>query len=131
MACKDGTCGCGHGKGKEPSDADKMDSKTQQKIQELQVLEQQFQQFMMQKNAFSIEADEVENTIIEVEKSSGEISRIVGGQVIIKSTKEEVLESLKKKKELIEKRLNSIENQERAFSERIEELREEIIKKLS
>ena len=72
-----------------------LDEETQQKIQELQILEQSFQQFLMQKNAFSMEANETDYIIQEVEKSEGEISRIIGNQVVVKSTKEKILEEMK------------------------------------
>ena len=100
----------------------------QAKIQELQMLEQSFQQLLMQKNAFSMEANETDYIITEVEKTEGEVSRIIGNQVIIKSTKEDILADMKKKKELIDTRMKSIDEQEKEFSEKIESIREEVMK---
>ena len=37
-----------------------LDEETQRKIQELQMMEQNFQQLLMQKNAFSMEANETD-----------------------------------------------------------------------
>jgi len=107
-----------------------LDQETQAQIQELQMMEQSFQQLLMQKNAFSMEANETDLIIREVEKTSGEVSRIVGGQVIIKSTKESIIEEMKKKKELISIRMKAIDEQEQEFSTKIESVREEIIKKI-
>lgn len=107
-----------------------LDQETQVKIQELQMMEQSFQQLLMQKNAFSMEANETDLIIKEVEKTSGEVSRIIGNQVVIKSTKEEILEDMRKKKELINTRMKTIDEQEKEFSKRIEETREEIMKKI-
>jgi len=107
-----------------------LDEDTQRKIQELQMMEQSFQQFLMQKNAFSMEINETDFIISEVEKSKGEVSRIVGNQVIIKSTKEAILEDMKKKKRLISTRIKSIDEQEKEFSEKIESVREEVMKKI-
>lgn len=107
-----------------------LDEETQKQIQELQMMEQSFQQLLMQKNAFSMEENETNLIINEVEKTSGEVSRIVGGQVVIKTTKDEVLKDMKHKKELIEKRMKSIVEQEEKFSSQIEELRNQIIKKI-
>jgi prefoldin beta subunit len=107
-----------------------LDEETQRKIQELQMMEQSFQQLLMQKNAFSMEDNETELIIKEVEKATGEVMRIVGGQVVIKSNKEEILKDMKHKKELIDKRMKSIVEQEEKFSGQIEELRSEIIKKI-
>jgi len=107
-----------------------LDEETQRKIQELQMLEQSFQQLLMQKNAFSMESNETDYIIKEVEKTKDEISRVIGNQVIIKSTKDEVLKEMKKKTELINARMKTIDKQEKQFSERIESIRDEIMKKI-
>ena len=108
-----------------------LDEETQRQIQELQVLEQNFQQLLMQKNAFSMEANETDLVIKEVEKTEGEVSKIVGGQVVIKTTKESVLEDMKHKKELIDTRMKSIDEQEKEFSEKIQQIREDVMKKIA
>ena len=89
-----------------------LDEETQQQIQELQMMEQSFQQLLMQKNAFSMESNETDLIIKEVEKTSGEVSRIIGNQVVIKATKEEILEDMKNKKKLIDTRMKTIIEQE-------------------
>ena len=107
-----------------------LDQETQQKIQELQMMEQGFQQLLMQKNAFSMEQNETDFIITEVEKTKGEVSRIIGNQVVIKTTKEEILADMKKKKELIHTRMKTIDKQEKEFSTKIEAVREEVMKKI-
>lgn len=107
-----------------------LDEETQQQIQELQMMEQSFQQLLMQKNAFSMESNETDLIIKEVEKTSGEVSRIIGNQVVIKATKEEILEDMKNKKKLIDTRMKTIIEQEQEFSKKIESTREEIMKKI-
>ena len=107
-----------------------LDEETQQKIQELQIMEQTFRQLLMQKNAFSMESNETDLIIKEVGKTEGEVSRIIGNQVVIKTTKEAILEDMKNKKQLIETRMKSINEQEKDFSEKIEAIREEVMKKI-
>ncbi len=107
-----------------------LDEETQRKIQELQMMEQNFQQLLMQKNAFVMESNETDLIIKEVEKTEGEVSRVIGNQVIIKTTKEAILEDMKKKKELIEVRMKTIDEQEKEFSKQIESIREEVMKKI-
>lgn len=107
-----------------------LDQETQAQIQELQMLEQSFQQLLMQKNTFSLESNETDFIIKEVEKTSGELSRIIGNQVIIKTTKKEILEDMKNKKRLIDVRMKSIEEQEQDFVKKIENIREEVMKKI-
>ena len=107
-----------------------LDEETQQKIQQLQMMEQTFQQLLMQKNAFSMEQNETDLIIKEVEETEGEISRIIGNQVVIKTTKEAILADMKKKKELIDTRMKSIDEQEKEFSGKIESIRNEVMKKI-
>ncbi len=107
-----------------------LDEETQRQIQELQMMEQSFQQLLMQKNAFSMESNETDLIIKEVEKTSGEVSRIIGNQVVIKTTKEVILEDMSNKKKLIETRMKTINEQEKEFSEKIESIREEVMKKI-
>lgn len=107
-----------------------LDQDTQSKIQELQMMEQGFQQLMMQKNAFSMEQNETDFIIKEVEKTEGEVSRIIGNQVIIKTTKEAILEDMNNKKKLIDTRMKDINAQEKEFSEKIEAIREKVMKKI-
>lgn len=105
-----------------------MSPEIQQKIQELQMMEQSFQQLMQQKNAFSMEGNETDYVIKELEKVEGEVSRIIGGQVIIKTTKEAILEDMENKKRLIDTRMKSIDEQEKEFSGKMEVIREEVMK---
>ncbi len=107
-----------------------LDEETQSQIQELQILEQNFQQLLMQKNAFSIERNEVDLIIEEVSKTDGDLMKIVGGQVVIKTTKDKIIDEMVHKKELISTRLKNIDSQETEFSEKIENLRDEIMKKI-
>lgn len=122
--CSD-DCDCGHDHG---NPFGNLSPEVQGKIQELQMLEQSFQQLLRQKSAFSMEANETDYIIAEVEKTSGEVSRIVGGQVIIKSSKEEILEDMNNKKKLIDNRMQAIDKEEKEFSEKIDSLRDEVMK---
>jgi len=107
-----------------------LDEDTQQKIQQLQMMEQSFQQLLMQKNAFGMESNETDLIIKEVTKTSGEVSRIIGNQVVIKTTKEEILEDMQNKKRMIDTRMKDIDAQEQEFSKKIEEIREEVMKSI-
>ena len=78
-----------------------------------------------------MESNETDHILQEVEKTDGEISKIIGNQVVIKTTKEKVVEEMKHKKELIDLRLKNIDKQEKEFSEKIETIREDVMKKIS
>lgn len=107
-----------------------MEKDTEKKIQELQVLEQNLQNILMQKQAFQFELNEVENALIELEKSSEEVYKIAG-QIMIKCSKDELKKELDEKKHLLDLRLKSIDKQEVQISETAEKLREEIVSKIS
>lgn len=107
------------------------DEETQLAIREIQILEQNFEQLLQQKHLFNIELSETTLAYEETEKSEGDVFKLVGGQVILKISKEKLLEDLNKKKDLINVRMKSIESQEKEFNSRIEALRTEIMEKIS
>ena len=108
-----------------------LDQETQKQIQEIQVLEQNFQQLLMQKQAFQAESNETNFALDELKKAKGDVFKIIGSQVIIKKTKDELEKELNHKKELIEVRMKNIDKQEKDFSEKLNSLREQIMKKIS
>ncbi len=108
-----------------------LDEETQGALQEIQILEQNFQQVLQQKQLFSMESTETDYALKEVEKADGDLFRIVGGQVVIKTTKDSLVADLTKKRELIALRLRKIDQQEKDLSEQIEELRSTIMSKIS
>lgn len=107
-----------------------IDAETQQKIQHIQILEQSFQQLLMQKQAFSLELNETNFALEELKKAKGDVFRIVGNQIVIKSTKEDLEKEMNNKKGLINLRLKNIDKQEKEFSEKIQEMKKEIIEKI-
>lgn len=106
-----------------------LDKETQQKIQELQVLEQSFQQVLMQKQAFQMELSETENALSEIVKAEDDVFKIVGN-IMIKTNKKKTEEELKKKQELLSLRLKSINTQEADLTKQVEEIRKEVMKKM-
>jgi prefoldin beta subunit len=106
-----------------------LDKETQEKIQELQMLEQNFQGLLMQKQAFQMEINEIENALSEVSKSKSDIFKVVG-QIMIKTDREKVEKEMNQKKDLLSLRLKSIDKQESGLSKNLEELKEEVMKKL-
>ncbi|MFH1503028.1 MAG: prefoldin subunit [Candidatus Diapherotrites archaeon] len=107
----------------------KLDKNTQEKLQELQVLEQNSQNLLLQKQAFELELNEVEAAIEETKKSDDEIYKIVS-QIMLKAKKQDVLKELEQKKEIFNLRLKSLENQEKLFNEKLEKLKKELEDKL-
>ena len=95
--------------------------------QELQMLEQNLQNILLQKQAFQIELRETQSALRELEKSGEEVFKIIG-QLLIKTDKKSVVSELVSKEKMMELRITNFEKQERALSEKIRELQTEILK---
>jgi prefoldin beta subunit len=108
-----------------------LDQDTQIKIQEMQYIEQNLQQILMQKQAFNLEQNETTHALEELKNADNEVFKIVGNQIIVKSTKENLTKDLTQKKELIELRLKNLDKQEKDFSDKINSLRDEVLKAIS
>ena len=106
-----------------------LDKGTHEKIQELQILEQNLQQTLIQKQAFQLELTETESALSEIEKSNEDVYKIVGN-IMIKMSRSDILKELKEKKDILSLRYKSIEKQESPLKEKTEKLREEVVKSM-
>jgi|SRR3989344_2254353 len=106
-----------------------IDEDTNRKIQDLQLLEQNFQNILMQKQTFQIESNETNTALEEVDKAQKDVFRVLG-QIMVKADKNELKKELKEKKELLDLRMKAIEKQELSLREQIERLRGDIVNKL-
>ena len=103
-----------------------MNKEENQKIQEMQVLEQNLQNLLLQKQNFQLELTETKNALEELGKSKEDVFKIVG-QLMLKADKAKMKEELENKQKILDLRLKTIEKQEKQFIEHIEKLRGEII----
>lgn len=101
--------------------------KDQNKIQEMQILEQTLQNLLLQKQAFQMELTETQSALKEIEKSGDDVFKIVG-QLMIKAEKQKVKDELANKQKVISLRLKSFEKQEGILTEKAEKLREQFMK---
>jgi prefoldin beta subunit len=106
-----------------------MNKETENQIKELQILEQNMQAILMQKQAFQLESSEIENSLEELSKTNEEVFKIVGN-VMLKSSKENLIKELNQKKDLLNLRLKSFDNQEKLIGKSIEELRKKVLSKI-
>ena len=106
----------------------KIDQETQEKIQQLQIFEQNLQNLLLQKQAFQMELNETENALSEIEKTKEDVFKMISN-IMIKTDKTKLNEELNRKKDLLNLRLKSIDSQENEFSKQLEALRKEIMKK--
>ncbi len=96
----------------------------QKKIQELQMLDQQTQIFLAQKQASQVELNETANALQEIKKSN-EAYKIIGN-IMIKASPNDLKKDLEEKKKIIDLRISSMEKQEKIMEEKSSELRKEI-----
>jgi len=108
---------------------EKISKETQEKIQQLQIFEQNLQNLLLQKQAFQFELNETENALEEIKKTKEDVYKLIG-QVMIKSSKEEIEKEMQQKKDIINLRTKSIEKQESQLKEELEKLRQEVLKKI-
>ena len=99
------------------------DNETQQRIQELQILEHNLQNILMQKQAFQLELNETLNALEEVKKTSDSIYKILGS-IMIKTDKQKISSELENKKKILELRLQTLERQEKLLESKAKEIQE-------
>jgi prefoldin beta subunit len=100
---------------------------TEKKLQEMQLIEQNLQNLLLQKQAFQMELSETKSALNEIEKSGDEVFKIVG-QLMIKTEKPKLKEELDNKEKLLSLRLNSFEKQESSLVAQLEKIRDDILK---
>ena len=98
---------------------------SEEKIQELQVLEQNLQNFLMQKQVFQVEVAEIMNALEELKSSSDEVYKIVGN-IMLKAKKDSLNNELGDKRKILDLRIDSIEKQEKIIEEKISKLKKEL-----
>jgi len=108
---------------------EKIDKELQNKIQELQILEQNLQNLLMQKQAFQMELNETENAESELKKAKNDVFKITG-QIMVKANKKELEKELSEKKKILDLRLKNIQKQEDQISSFAEKLRQEVTEKI-
>jgi len=97
-------------------------------IQQLQIIEQNLQSFLMQKQQVQQEIKEIESALNELTKT--ETAYKIIGNIMINTEKEDIVNELNTKKELFLRKLEILNDQESKIKKKAEELREEMIKSM-
>lgn len=105
-----------------------MDNDTEQKVAQLQLIEQNLQNFVLQKQMFQTQLLEIESALTELIKVK-EAYKIVGN-IMVANNSDALQKELKQKKELVELRIKNIEKQENSIKEKAGSLRDDVLKKL-
>ena len=98
----------------------------QEKLQQMQFLEQNLQSVYMQRQAYQMEISETEAALTEVEKTKDAVYKVIG-QLMLKVDKDKTVEDLKSKKKLIEARISALEKQGEQVEKQVKALRDELV----
>jgi prefoldin beta subunit len=100
----------------------------EQKINQLQLFEQNVQSLLMQKQQFQMQSVEIKSALKELEGTE-EAFKIIGG-IMVSSKKEDLKKELTSKKEMSELRIKALEKQESQIKEKATKLQAEVMEKL-
>jgi len=103
-----------------------MEKETDKQIRELQMIEQNVQQYLMQKQQFQSQLIEIESAISAL-SNSNESYKIVGN-IMIKTKKDELEKDLKEKKDMFELRIKTLEKQENKLKDKAKDIQKEVLK---
>lgn len=99
---------------------------TEKKIAQLQILEQNMQSFLMQKQTVQTQQIEIDNALEELNKSEGTTYKIVG-PVMFASKKDELVKELESKKEVLALKVKSLDKQESQIREKAQKIQAEVL----
>ena len=102
-----------------------MNEETQEKVNDLSMLEQNVQHLAAQRQSFQAQLLEIESAIEEL-GSSKDAYKIIGS-IMVKVEASKLKEELESKKKLIEIRIKSAEKQEELIKEKSKKIQEEIM----
>ena len=101
----------------------------EEKIAELQLLEQNTQNLLQQKQKFSTELIEIENALTELAQTTSAPYKVVNG-VMFETNLEDLKKELNSKKEVINIRIKNIQSQEEKIKTKADSLQKEVLKEL-
>jgi len=102
-----------------------MENELQEKINQLSMMEQNMQNFTLQKQQFQAQLMEIESAEKEL-NDSNEAFKIIGS-IMVAMSKEKLQKELAEKKEVINMRIGSFEKQEAKLREKAEELQKQVL----
>jgi prefoldin beta subunit len=98
------------------------------KINQLQLLQQNMQNILVQKQQIESQLSELNSAVTQL-KTTEKAYKIVG-KIMISASKEELLKDLEDKKEMNEIRLKNLIKQEEQLKKNVEEVQKEVMKEM-
>lgn len=97
-------------------------------IEELQLIEQNAQQYLAQRQQFQNQLVEIDSALTELELAP-DAYRIIGN-IMVGANKDDLKKDLSEKKEMLELRIKSLEKQEQKLKEKAVELQKKVLEGL-
>ena len=106
-----------------------MEKLTENKIAELQLIEQTAQNILMQKQTLHTQLLEIDNALKELKNTKEKPYKIIG-TVMIETNKKDLEKDLNEKKQTFSLRIKKLEKQEDQLKKNSEELQKELLKQM-
>jgi len=105
-----------------------MNEQVQEKIGQIQLLQQNLENFSMQRQQFQLQQTEIETALNEI--SNVKTTYKIIGNIMVLTEKDKLHKELEEKKELLNIRISTIEKQEERLRLKFEELQQDVMKSL-
>ncbi len=105
-----------------------LSTEVQEKISQLQMIEHNISSSAMQKQQFQAQLMEAESALKELEKSD-EAYKIIGN-IMVKTDGKSLLDDIRRKKEMLDLRVRTIDNQQKALKEKALKIQDEVMKEM-
>ena len=106
---------------------EKLSKQTEENLAQLQLLEQNLQNFVLQRQNFQMQLSEIETALNEIARVNDMPFKIIGS-VMVATKKEDLKKDLESKKEILDLRIKSLEKQENSLREKANNLQQSIMK---
>lgn len=107
----------------------KIPKEIQEKIGELQLLQQRLNLFANQKQIFQLQKIELENALRELKGAKAPVYKLVG-EILIEKSPDTLKKELEEKNNDVDIRIKSLEKQEKSSKDKAMDLQKEVAKKL-
>lgn len=104
------------------------DKEMEEGIQKLQILEQNLQNFLFQRQQLQVQLIEIDSALEEL--ANKEEGYKIIGNIMVKTGKDDLEKDLKKRKKILDLRIKGLEKQEEKIKEKSKSIQEEVLKKI-
>ncbi len=101
---------------------------SEEKLGQLQMLEQNLQSFLLQKRNFQTQLVEIESALSEIENTPSAYKII--GNIMVAADKEILKKDLGQKKEMLDLKIKTLEKQEEKLKEQVTSTQQDVMKDL-